>query len=90
MQMGEFDSKLLTLLFFFLKLMLHNAFIELQNGNARYDLEKGLIIINFKSIEVLVECNETGYYIDVLMRSSLSHIETLEAIHENILKTIYQ
>lgn len=39
---------------------------------------------------MLVECNETVYYIDVLVRFYLSHSETLEIVHENILKTIYQ
>jgi hypothetical protein len=70
--------------------VLHNTFIEFKNGNAHYELEKGLIIINFKGIEVLVECNEMGYYIDVLVRSSLSHSETLEIVNDDILKTIYQ
>ncbi len=75
---------------FFLKVVLHNTFIKFKNGNAHYELEKGLIIINFKGIEVLVECNEMGYYIDVLVRSSLSHSETLEIVNDDILKTIYQ
>lgn len=48
------------------------------------------LLSNFKGIEVLVECNETVYYIDVLVRFYLSHSETLEIVHENILKTIYQ
>lgn len=39
---------------------------------------------------MLIECSETGYYIDVLVRSSLNHDETLEIINEDILKTIFQ
>ncbi len=84
-----FNSKLLHCIFF-LKVVLHNTFIEFKNGNAHYELEKGLIIINFKGIKVLVECNEMGYYIDVLVCSSLSHSETLEIVNDDILKTIYQ
>ncbi len=70
MQMGDFkfDLKLLTF-YFFLKVVLHNTFIEFKNGNAHYELKKGLIIINFKGIEVLVESNEMGYYIDVLVEN---------------------
>ncbi|KAH9542049.1 hypothetical protein CY35_14G095000 [Sphagnum magellanicum] len=76
--------------FFFLEGSVTQRIHQFKNGNAHYELEKCLIIINFKGIEVLVECNEMGYYIDVLVHTSLSHSETLEIIHENILKTIYQ
>lgn len=71
-----------------MKVKLHNIFNRC--GSAYYDLDKGLIIINFKGVEVLIECSETGYYIDVLVRSSLSHDEALEIINEDILKTIFQ
>jgi hypothetical protein len=84
----RFDSKSLTINPIFLKVKLHNIFNRC--ASAYYDLEKGLIIINFKGIEVLIECSEMGYYIDVLVRSSLSHDETLEIINEDILKTIFQ
>ncbi len=71
-----------------MKVKLHNIFNRCEC--AYYDFDKGLIIINFKGIEVLIECSEMGYYIDVLVRSSLSHIDgTLEVINENILKTIF-
>jgi hypothetical protein len=40
---------------------------------------------------VLIECSEMGYYVEVLVCSSLSHIdETLQVINEDILKTIFQ
>jgi hypothetical protein len=71
--------------------VLHNAFYANGSLSADYKLDKGLIILNFKGVEVLVESSgDVGYYIDVLVRSSLNHSETLKIIEEDILKTIYQ
>jgi hypothetical protein len=71
--------------------VLHNAFYSNGSLSVDYKLDKGLIILNFKGIEVLVESSgDVGYYIDVLVRSSLSHSETLKIIEEDILKTIHQ
>jgi hypothetical protein len=71
-----------------LKVKLHNKFITDESAN--YVLDKGLISITFRGIEVLIEYSEKGYYIDVLVRSVLSHNETLKIINEEILKTISQ
>jgi GTPase SAR1 family protein len=74
-----------------LQVVLHNAFYSNGSLSVDYKLDKGLIILNFKGIEVLVESSgDVGYYIDVLVRSSLSHSETLKIIEEDILKTIHQ
>jgi hypothetical protein len=76
----RFDFKSLTIKPIFLKVKLHNIFNRC--GCAYSDLDKGLIIIYFKGIEILIECS---------VHSSLSHIdENLEVINEDILKTIFQ
>jgi hypothetical protein len=69
---------------------LHDEFSKYEIKISHYALNEGLIIVTFKGIKVLVECNENGYYIDILVCSSLIHDENLNIINQDMLKVIYE
>jgi hypothetical protein len=77
--------------FFFGKVALHNSFIRDGILSADFKLDKGLITLNFKGIDVFVESSgDVGYYIDVLVRSSWNHDKTVEIIEKDIMKIIHE
>jgi hypothetical protein len=77
--------------FFFGKVALHNSFVKDGILSADFKLDKGLITLNFQGIDVFVESSgDVGYYIDVLVRSSWSHDETLEIIEKDIVRVIHE
>jgi hypothetical protein len=79
------------LCFFLGKVTLHNSFIIDGILSADFKLNKGLITLNFKGIDVFVESSrDVGYYINVLVRSSLNHDKTVEIIEKDILRVIYE
>ncbi len=70
---------------------LHNSFIRDGVLSADFKLDKGLIILNFKGIDVFVESSgDVGYYIDVLVRSSWNHDKTMEIIEKDIVRVIHE
>ncbi len=70
---------------------LHNSFIRDGVLSANFKLNKGLITLNFKGIDVFVESSgDVSYYIDVLARSSWNHDKTVEIIEKDILRVIYE
>ncbi len=78
-------------MFFFGKVALHNSFIRDGILSADFKLDKGLITLNFKGIDVFVESSgDVGYYIDVLVRSSWNHDKTVEIIEKDIMKIIHE
>ncbi len=78
-------------MFIFGKVALHNSFIRDGTFSADFKLNRGLITLNFKGIDVFVESSgDVGYYIDVLVRSSWNHDKTLEIIEKDIVKVIHK
>jgi hypothetical protein len=76
---------------FFGKVALHNSFIKDGILSADFELNKGLITLNFKGIDVFVESSgDVGYYIDVLVRSSWNHDKTVEIIEKDIVRIIHE
>jgi hypothetical protein len=70
---------------------LHNSFIKDGILSVDFKLDKGLITLNFKGIDVFVESSgDVGYYIDVLIRSSWNHDKTLEIIEKDIVRVIHE
>jgi hypothetical protein len=79
------------LIYIFGKVALHNSFIRDGVLSADFNLNKGLIILNFKGIDVFVESSgDAGYYIDVLVRSSWNHDKTVEIIEKDIMRVIHE
>ncbi len=82
---------MLTFVFIFGKVALHNFFIRDGILSVDFELDKGLITLNFKGIEVFVESSgDVGYYIDLLVCSSWNHDKTLGIIEKDIMKVIYE
>ncbi|CAM6037340.1 unnamed protein product [Sphagnum compactum] len=74
-----------------LQVALHNSFIRDGILSADFKLNKGLITLNFKGIDVFVESSgDVGYYIDVLVRSSWNHDKTMEIIEKDIVRVIHE
>ncbi len=73
-----------------MKVVLQDKFSKYEIKIWHYELNEGLIIVTFKDIKVLVECNENGYYIDILVCYNLIHNENLNFINEVMLKIIYE
>jgi len=74
---------------FFGKVALHNSFVTNRILSADIKLNKGLITLNFKGMDVFVESSgDVGYYIDVLVRSPWNHDKTVEIINKDILTVI--
>jgi hypothetical protein len=75
-----------------LQVALHNSFINRDRIlSADFELNKGLITLNFNGIDVFVESSgDVGYYIDVLVRSSWNHDKTVEIIKKDILRVIHE
>ncbi len=65
-----------------MKVALHDKFSKYETKISHYELNEGLIIVTFKGIKVLMECNENGYYINILVSSSLIHDGILIIINE--------
>jgi hypothetical protein len=79
------------LCFFFGKVALHNSFVRDGILSVDFKLNKGLITLNFKGIDVFVESSgDVGYYIDVLVRSSRNHDKTMEIIEKDIVRIIHE
>ncbi len=82
---------MLTCIFFFGKVALHNSFIRDGILSADFKLNKGLITLNFQGIDVFMEnSGDVGYYIDVLVHSSWNHDKTLEIIEKDIMRVIHE
>ncbi|CAM6079253.1 unnamed protein product [Sphagnum tenellum] len=74
-----------------LQVALHNSFIKDGILSADFKLDKGLITLNFQGMDVFVESSgDVGYYIDVLVRSSWNHDETLEIVEKDIVRVIHE